>query len=65
MASAGRRCASPSRIPTAAGGGRRAGLPALRPAQDASWGRFTVLADLDGRSVVLARMNRPGAPAPG
>jgi hypothetical protein len=39
------------------------GLPVLWPAQDAAWGRFVVLADPDGRSVVLARMNRPNAPA--
>lgn len=42
-----------------------AGLPVVWPAQDAVWGRFVVLADPDGRSVVLARMNRPDAPAPG
>jgi uncharacterized glyoxalase superfamily protein PhnB len=41
-----------------------AGLPVVWPAQDAVWGRFVVLADPDGRSVVLARMNRPDAPAP-
>ena len=41
----------------------RAGLPVLWLAQDAAWGRFVVLADLDGRSVVLVRMNRPDAPA--
>ena len=41
-----------------------AGLSVLWPAQDAAWGRFVVLADPDGRSVVLARMNRPDAPAP-
>lgn len=40
-------------------------LPVVWPAQDAVWGRFVVLADPDGRSVVLARMNRPDAPAPG
>jgi len=34
-------------------------LPLLWPAQDATWGRFVVLADPDGRSVVLARMNPP------
>ncbi len=28
------------------------------------WGAFVVLADPDGRSVVLARMNRPNAPVP-
>jgi len=40
-----------------------AGLTVLWPAQNAAWGRFVVLADPDGRSVVLARMNRPnGAP---
>ncbi|HTW97249.1 MAG TPA: VOC family protein [Acidimicrobiales bacterium] len=32
------------------------GLPVLWPAQDATWGRFVVLADPDGRSIVLARM---------
>jgi catechol 2,3-dioxygenase-like lactoylglutathione lyase family enzyme len=32
------------------------GLTVLWPAQDAAWGRFVVLADPDGRSVVLARM---------
>lgn len=32
------------------------GLPVVWPAQDASSGRFVVLADPDGRSVVLARM---------
>jgi catechol 2,3-dioxygenase-like lactoylglutathione lyase family enzyme len=37
------------------------GLTVLWPAQEAIWGRFVVLADPDGRSVVLARM-RP-APA--
>jgi predicted enzyme related to lactoylglutathione lyase len=41
------------------------GLPVLWPAQDAAWGRCVVLADPDGRPVVLARMNRPNAPAPG
>lgn len=35
---------------------RASGVPVLWPAQDASWGRFVVLADPDGRSVVLARM---------
>ncbi len=42
----------------------QAGLPVPWPAQDAAWGRFVVLADPDGRSVVLARMNRPSTPAP-
>ena len=37
------------------------GLPVLWPSQDATWGRFVVLADPDGRSVVLARMNRPSS----
>jgi catechol 2,3-dioxygenase-like lactoylglutathione lyase family enzyme len=32
------------------------GLTVLWPAQEAAWGRFVVLADPDGRSVVLARM---------
>jgi catechol 2,3-dioxygenase-like lactoylglutathione lyase family enzyme len=32
------------------------GLTVLWPAQEAVWGRFVVLADPDGRSVVLARM---------
>jgi catechol 2,3-dioxygenase-like lactoylglutathione lyase family enzyme len=40
-----------------------AGLSVLWPAQDAPWGRFVVLADPDGRSVVLARMNGPAHPA--
>jgi catechol 2,3-dioxygenase-like lactoylglutathione lyase family enzyme len=31
------------------------GLPVLWPTQDPSWGRFVVLADLDGRAVVLAQ----------
>ena len=34
------------------------GIPVLWPVQEAAWGRFVVLADPDGRSVVLARMNR-------
>jgi catechol 2,3-dioxygenase-like lactoylglutathione lyase family enzyme len=32
------------------------GLMVLWPTQEAIWGRFVVLADPDGRSVVLARM---------
>ena len=32
------------------------GLTVLWPTQEAVWGRFLVLADPDGRSVVLARM---------
>ena len=38
------------------------GLRVVWPTQDASWGRFVVLADPDGRSVVLAKM-RPLAGA--
>lgn len=38
------------------------GLPVVWPVQEASWGRFVVLADPDGRSVVLAKM-RTGPPA--
>jgi catechol 2,3-dioxygenase-like lactoylglutathione lyase family enzyme len=40
---------------------RRGGLPVVWPTQEASWGRFVVLADPDGRSVVLAKM-RPMGP---
>ena len=36
-------------------------LAVVWPTQDAAWGRFVVLADPDGRSVVLAKM-RPIAP---
>ena len=32
------------------------GLLVVWPVQEATWGRFLVLADPDGRSVVLARM---------
>lgn len=32
------------------------GLTVVWPTQDATWGRFLVLADPDGRSVVLAKM---------
>lgn len=35
---------------------RAQGLPVVWTAQDAAWGRFVVLADPDGRSVVLAKM---------
>jgi catechol 2,3-dioxygenase-like lactoylglutathione lyase family enzyme len=35
------------------------GFPVLWKAQEASWGRFVVIGDPDGRPVVLARMNRP------
>jgi catechol 2,3-dioxygenase-like lactoylglutathione lyase family enzyme len=31
-------------------------VPVVWPSQEASWGRFVVLADPDGRPVVLARM---------
>jgi catechol 2,3-dioxygenase-like lactoylglutathione lyase family enzyme len=37
------------------------GLTVLWPTQDAAWGRFVVLADPDGRSVVLAKMQVPAA----
>lgn len=37
------------------------GLAVVWPTQEAVWGRFVVLADPDGRSVVLAKM-RPVAP---
>jgi len=33
------------------------GLPVLWPSQDGMWGRFVVVADPDGRPVVLARMH--------
>lgn len=32
------------------------GLPVVWPTQEAAWGRFVVLSDPDGRSVVLAKM---------
>jgi catechol 2,3-dioxygenase-like lactoylglutathione lyase family enzyme len=35
------------------------GVPILWKTQEASWGRFVVVGDPDGRPVVLARMNRP------
>jgi catechol 2,3-dioxygenase-like lactoylglutathione lyase family enzyme len=35
------------------------GFPVLWKTQEASWGRFVVIGDPDGRPVVLARMNRP------
>jgi len=41
---------------------RANGLSVVWPVQEATWGRFLVLADPDGRSVVLAKM-RPVAPA--
>jgi catechol 2,3-dioxygenase-like lactoylglutathione lyase family enzyme len=40
---------------------RARGLPVVWPTQEAAWGRFVVLADPDGRSVVLAKM-RPLSP---
>jgi catechol 2,3-dioxygenase-like lactoylglutathione lyase family enzyme len=36
------------------------GLRVVWPTQDAPWGRFVVLADPDGRSVVLAKMRPLG-----
>lgn len=36
---------------------RRAGVPIAWPVQDATWGRFLVVADPDGRPVALAQMN--------
>lgn len=33
------------------------GVPILWAAQDATWGRFVVVADPDGRPIALARMN--------
>jgi catechol 2,3-dioxygenase-like lactoylglutathione lyase family enzyme len=41
---------------------RARGLRVVWPVQEATWGRFLVLADPDGRSVVLAKM-RQLAPA--
>jgi len=40
---------------------RRRGVPVVWPTQEATWGRFVVLADPDGRSVVLARMRAAAA----
>lgn len=37
------------------------GLTVVWPTQDANWGRFVVLADPDGRSVVLAKMRSSAA----
>ena len=42
----------------------RVGVPVVWPAQDATWGRFVVVADPDGRPVALARMNTAGASTP-
>jgi catechol 2,3-dioxygenase-like lactoylglutathione lyase family enzyme len=36
---------------------RRVGVPVLWPAQEATWGRFVVVADPDGRPVALAKMH--------
>ena len=36
---------------------KRSGVPVLWPAQDATWGRFVVVADPDGRPIALARMD--------
>jgi catechol 2,3-dioxygenase-like lactoylglutathione lyase family enzyme len=38
---------------------RRLGSPVLWPAQDATWGRFVVLGDPDGRPIALAKMTSP------
>lgn len=35
---------------------KRTGIPALWATQDATWGRVVVVADPDGRPVVLAKM---------
>ena len=35
---------------------RRSGVTVLWPAQEATWGRFVVVADPDGRPVALAKM---------
>lgn len=36
---------------------RRSRIPVLWPTQEATWGRFVVVADPDGRPVELAKMN--------
>ncbi len=36
---------------------KRTGVPVLWPTQEATWGRFLVVADPDGRPVALAKMN--------
>jgi catechol 2,3-dioxygenase-like lactoylglutathione lyase family enzyme len=44
---------------------RRSGVPVLWPTQNATWGRFVVVADPDGRRVVLAKMTaRRASPRP-
>jgi len=40
------------------------GLSVVWPVQEAAWGRFLVLADPDGRSVVLAKMRSIASPSP-
>ena len=40
------------------------GFPVLWKAQEASWGRFVVVGDPDGRPVVLAKMNQHGGMKP-
>jgi catechol 2,3-dioxygenase-like lactoylglutathione lyase family enzyme len=40
----------------------RLGVPVLWPAQDATWGRFVVLADPDGRPIALAKMTVAAPP---
>lgn len=35
----------------------RVGVPVLWPTQDATWGRFVVLGDPDGRPIALAKMS--------
>lgn len=43
---------------------RRSRVPVLWPTQEANWGRFVVVADPDGRPVVLAKMTtRPPSTA--
>ncbi len=41
---------------------RRLGIPVLWPTQDATWGRFVVLGDPDGRPIALAKMITPNGP---
>jgi catechol 2,3-dioxygenase-like lactoylglutathione lyase family enzyme len=38
------------------------GLTVVWPTQETTWGRFVVLADPEGRSVVLAKMRQVAAP---
>ena len=44
---------------------RAKGLSVVWPVQEATWGRFLVLADPDGRSVVLAKMRPVAASSTG